>query len=95
MLLLIINPTLSAALSYAAAGRLQVAYATTQTITAGTGRLIAAIPAGSQGASAALQQNFLAWLSSTLANAHDEVVLAYLPITANQDVYGIVNLMEY
>jgi len=95
VLMLILNPTLSASLTYANNSRIQVAPATTQTITAGTGRIIASVPAGQLGASSPLKQNFLAWLGSTLNNTHDEYVVAYMPITANQDVYGIVNIKEF
>lgn len=96
ILSLVQNPTLSAALTYANISRFQVAYATTQTLTAGTGRILAAQPitAGSAGG-VTLSKNFLSFMSSTLANAHDEYVLAYMPITTNQSVYGIVNLKEY
>lgn len=96
ILMMIINPTLSGALTYGAKSRIQTALATNQTITAGTGRVISAVPAASaSGGNASLNKNFLAWLSSTLANAHDEFVLAYMPTTANQSVFGIVNLKEY
>jgi hypothetical protein len=95
ILLMILNPTLSAALTYNNNSRVQVAYATNQTITAGTGRVLAASPASQAGAAVQLSKNFLSWLSSTLANAHDEYVLAYMPITANQTVHGIVDFKEY
>jgi hypothetical protein len=96
ILLVIINPTLSAALTYGNNSKLQVALATNETITAGTGRIIAAVPASaSSGGSKGLSKNFRAWLSSTLANAHDEYVLAYTPTTANQTVFGILSLKEF
>jgi len=96
ILMMIINPTLSGALTYGANSRIQSALATNQTITAGTGRVIAAVAtAASSGGVASLNKNFLAWLSSTLANAHDEFVLAYMPTTANQSVFGITNIKEY
>lgn len=95
ILLLIINPTLSAPLSYTNNSRIQVAYATTQTITAGTGRAIAAAPASAAGAAVSLRNNYLAWLSSGINNTHHEYVLAYMPITINQSVHGIINLKEY
>lgn len=96
ILMIIINPTLSASLTYANNSKIQVALATNQTITAGTGRVIAAVPASaSMGGARALSKNFLAWLSSTLNNTHDEYVLAYMPTTATQSVFGIVQLKEY
>lgn len=95
ILILLQNPTLSAAFTYGNNSMVQVAYATTQTITANTGRVLAALPASGAGAAAALNNNFLAWLSSTLENAHDEYVLAYMPITANQNVHGVLSFKEY
>jgi len=96
ILMVIINPTLSGALTYANNSMIQVAYAAGETITAGTGRTIASTTVSSAGGSSdVLNKNFLAWLSSTLANAHDEYVLAYMPVTANQTVHGIANLKEF
>lgn len=96
ILMIIINPTLSGALTYGNNSMIQVAYAAGETITAGTGRVIAATTISSSGGSSdVLDKNFLAWLSSTLTNAHDEYVLAYLPVTTNQTVYGIVNIEEF
>jgi hypothetical protein len=95
ILMAILNPTLSGALTYGNSSRVQVAEATNQTVTAGTGRLIAAQPVANAANTSLLEKNFLGWLSSTLANAHDEYVLAYMPTTNNQTVNGIINLKEY
>jgi hypothetical protein len=96
VLMVIINPTLSAPLTYANNSMIQVAYGTGETITAGTGRVIATTTVSSAGGSSdILNKNFLAWLSSTLTNTHDEYVLAYMPVTANQTVHGIMNLKEF
>lgn len=96
IIMLIINPTLSASLTYANLSRIQVAYATNQTITAGTGRVICAFPTtSSSGGVNALNKNFLSWLSSTINNTHDEYVLAYMPTSTNQSVFGIANIKEY
>lgn len=95
ILQLYINPTLSGALTYSNYGRFQAASGGGVTVTAGTGRKIAATPASIAGVSDVLTKNYLAWLSSTLNDTHDEYILAYKSITANQDVYGVVNLKEY
>lgn len=96
VLALYINPTLSAPLTYNNNSRIQVALATNQTITAGTGRVIGGVPVTtSGGATSALSQNYLAWLSSTINNTHDEYVLGYMPITSNQSIVGIINLREH
>lgn len=94
--MLLINPTVSAPITYANYSRLQVGTPTNQTITAGTGRVVVAHPTGTaSGSSMTLHDNYLAWLSSTLANAHDEYIIGYMPVTANQSLYPIVNLKEY
>ena len=93
IIMLFINPTLSAPITYANNGKIQEGTATTQTITAGTGRLIAAIPAG--GASQeSLKENFLAFLSQSITGDVDEYVLAYMPTTATQRVHGILTVKE-
>jgi len=96
IMMLIVNPALSGALTYANNSKIQVALATNQTITAGSGRIIASSPISSAaGGATALNKNFLSWLSSTLANTHDEFVFAYMPTTTIQSVFGVVNLKEY
>lgn len=95
VLMLIINPTLSGALTYANNSKLQVAYATNQTITAGTGRVIAATNVGSLGGGKSLSKDFLSWLSMQINDTPDEYVLAYMPTTTNQVLYGTINVEEY
>lgn len=96
ILMLVINPTLSAALTYTANSEVEVAYATNQTITANTGRVIAAVPiANSAGGTDVMRNNFLGWLSSTLDDSRDQYILAYRPTTANQSVNGVINLKEF
>jgi len=96
ILVIYINPTLSAPLSYANDSRVQVAYGTGQTITAGTGRRIYAHPLGAQqGGTGVLAKNYLSWLSSQIDNTHDEYVIGYVPTTTNQDIYPTANIMEY
>lgn len=96
ILMLIVNPTLSGALTYTATSEIEVAYATNQTITANTGRVIAAVPiANSAGGTDLMKNNFLGWLSSTLDNTHDQYVLAYRPTTTNQSVNGVISLKEF
>jgi hypothetical protein len=96
ILLVIINPTLSAPLSYSNLSKFQVAYATNQTVTAGTGRVIAAIPVSQSGGQTdVLKDNFLGWLSILINNTPDEYVIAYMSTTANQSVNAVVNLKLY
>lgn len=96
IMVLIINPTLSAPLTYGNNSKIQVAVATNQTITAGTGRIIAAKPITANGGDTeVMKSNFLGSLSSTLDNTHDEFVLGYIPTTTNQSVNGVINIKEY
>jgi hypothetical protein len=96
ILMVIINPTLSGALTYGTLGRFEVGYATNQTITAGTGRVLGVTGASqSGGGSNVFSKSYLSFLSGTIANVFDEYVLAYMPITANQSVHGMLNIKKY
>jgi len=94
ILMVIRNPTLSAALTYAAYGKIDRAIATTQTVTVGTGDIIAITPAGTT-ASSILEDNYKSWLTQTITNTFDEYVLCYFSTSANQDVRGVAILKEY
>lgn len=96
ILMIIRNPTLSAALTYSAYGKINRAIATTQTITVGTGDIIAITAAGSSGNSNDhLEDNYKAWMTQTITNTFDEYVLCYFSTSSNQDVRGYVILKEY
>lgn len=91
----IVNPTLSAAISYTANSRFEEGTPTTQTITAGTGRIIACGPASNTGALNDLDDNVLSYIGMDLDATSDEIVLAYMPTTANQSVFGSITIKEY
>lgn len=96
ILMVIRNPTLSASLTYAAYGKIDRAIATTQTVTVGTGDIIAIGTAGSSGGlNANLEDNYKSWLTQTLTNTFDEYVLCYFSTSTNQDVRGYAILKEY
>lgn len=96
ILMLIQNPTVSASISYATNSNFEDGTPTTQTITAGTGRVVCALPVGSNGGGTQImKENFLSFLSGTIANVFDEYVLAYMPVTANQTVHGVLTIKEY
>jgi hypothetical protein len=95
ILMLLINPTVSAPLTWANNSRISEGTATTQTVTAGTGRLICAAPINEAGSSDTIRDNFLSVLSQQIDNTMDEFVLAYMPTTTNQSVYGIITIKEY
>lgn len=94
LIMLLLNPTLSAGLTYATSGNVSEGTATNQTVI-NTNHVLAVYPAGSAGVSTPLSSNTLAWLGSTIAGVEDEIVLAYMPLTTNQSVAGMLNLIEY
>ena len=94
MILLLKNPTLSAVLSYSTNGKLESALATNQTVSA-DGYVIAAAPAGLQGSSSVMKENFLSFLGNDIVNVMDQYVLAYRPASSNQSVRGLVNIKEF
>ena len=95
VLLLVRNPTLSAPLTWAASSRIEVGTATTQTLTAGTGRIIAAIPMNTNADGAISPKAALRALGIGIDNTADQYVLAYQPTTSNQNVVGAIALTEY
>lgn len=95
ILMLIVNPTLSAPITYANNSKIQEGTATTQTITAGTGRVVCAVPINVAGSTDIIRENFLSFLSQSIDNTMDEYVLAYMPTTNNQNVNGVLTIKEY
>jgi hypothetical protein len=96
ILMLFVNPTLSAPLVYTNKSKIQQAVATNQTVNPNTGRLIVAVPIGQPGNSTDLvKENFLAFLQSKIDNSLDEYVLAYMPISINQNINGVLMIKEY
>ena len=55
-----------------------------------------AVPIGQPGNSTDLvKENFLAFLQSKIDNSLDEYVLAYMPISINQNINGVLMIKEY
>jgi hypothetical protein len=95
ILMLIVNPTLSAPLTYANNSKIAEGTATNQTITAGTGRVVCAVPINVAGSTDIIRENFLSFLSQSITDTMDEYVLAYMPTTNNQSVNGVLTIKEY
>lgn len=95
VLLLIRAPTLSAPLTWAARSRIEVGTATTQTVTAGTGRILLALPMNSSGDAGSGPSEGLKSLPIDIDNTAPEYILAYAPLTATQTVIGSMALVEY
>jgi len=96
ILMLILNPTVSTPLTYTANSKLLFGVPTAgTTITAGTGRVIHSIPSGIVGAGFGLNDSYLSYIGMSVANVSDEYILAYMPTTTNQSIYGTMTLKEY
>lgn len=96
MLLVVVNPTINgAALTWTNNGRLQEATAAGQTITLGTGRVIAAKAIDVAGDGTGIAESVTAELPVNIDGTCPPIVLAYIPATSNQTVLGTMTLEEY
>ena len=95
-ILVLLDPTIvGAALSYVNNGRFQDATGAGQTITAGTGRIIATRSIDSQGDAKGVATSITAELPVNIDGTCPPIVLAYIPATSNQTVLGTIDLLEY
>lgn len=92
--LLLLNPTLSAPLTYGNLSRIQDgAAAAGQTVTA-LGRVLGRLEVSGSGETAPFPDNYLASLLIDITDTPFEVVLAYQPFTTTQTVFGHITLRE-
>jgi len=95
ILMLLEEPTVAGTLTWAANRRFDVAYGDgSQTVT-DRGRVISAWPVVASGVTDRMTVNTLTWLGITIDRVPEHYVLAYLPLTTNQTVAGVMNLLEY
>lgn len=94
IMLLLLNPTLSAPLVYANVGNLEHATGTGETVT-NVGRVLVAVAVGNEGVSEVLNNDFLTWMGMGINNVSDEYILAFKPLTLNQSRAGIIHMLEY
>jgi hypothetical protein len=94
MLLLLLNPTLSAPLTWSAVSHIEMAVATTQTVT-NVGRVLKAVPLAGSAAAAQAPSAALRILATGIDNTMSELIVAYAPLTANQSVAGAMQVLEY
>lgn len=94
MLLLLRNPTLSAALTWTANSRIETAIATTQTIS-NVGRILKAIPMVNSSTSGPAPAAALRNLGVGIDNTMTELIVAYTPLTTNQNMSGYLQAFEY
>ena len=95
IIMVIINPTLSSPLTYANNSKVSSSIATNQTITQGTGRVITVIPTGETGSNYSLNDTYLSSIAMNIDNVSDEIVLAYMPTSSNQSIFGAIIIKEY
>ena len=93
MLMLLKNPTLSAGLSYSAAGRIDHAYGTGQTVS-DLGTVLTTAPSGLTSQSLD-PDNYLSWMSKDVDGTAAQYMLAFQPATTNQSVRASLEVMEY
>ena len=92
--MMLLNPTLSAPLTYAQAGPVDEATGTGETVT-DTGRVLGLIHVNQAGVSLPFADNQLAWLNISIDDVPDEYVLAYMPLTINQSINGAIQLQVF
>jgi hypothetical protein len=91
--LLLLNPTLSSGLSWAANSKIEEGTATTQTVSA-FGRILQCAEVTGAGTSQLFPNNALSILRMDMLNVADQVILAYQPFTATQTVHGHITIKE-
>lgn len=95
VLLLLINPTLSAPLSYTNNSRIQTGVALSPTTVSNVGRVLKAVPMVSSGVQTQSPNALLRNLAVGIDNTMSELVVAYAPQSANQTVFGSMQVLEY
>lgn len=94
VLLLLINPTLSGALTWTANSRIETAIATNQTVT-NVGRILKAVPFSGSGIAAQAPSAALRVLGCGIDNTMSELIVAFAPLSTNQSVSGSMQAVEY
>ncbi len=94
ILMLLINPTLSAPLTWTANSRIETAVATTQTVT-NVGRIVKAVPVSGGSVQTNAPNAALRTLGVGIDNTMSELILAYAPLTTNQVFSGVMQVLEY
>ena len=95
ILILCEGATVSGTLTWSASYRHEVAIGDgSQTVTA-RGQVIAPLPVVSAGESDRMIANALTWMGMNIDNTAEEYLLVYVPLTTNQNVAGVINLLEY
>lgn len=94
ILLLMLNPTLSAPLNWVANSRIETAIATNQTIT-NTGRILKAIPMAGANVAVQAPSAALRVLGVGIDNTMGQLIVGYTPLTTTQSMSGYIQALEY
>ncbi len=93
--LILLNPTLSAPLTYVTNGRVSDGTSVDGTLVTNVGRILAVIPAGTAGTVSGVNDSILASIPMDINNVSGEIVLAYMPTSSNQSVFGTLTVKIY
>jgi len=95
IVLLLLNPTLSAPFTWAPNGRVDEGDVASGTTITSTNYVIAAFPSYVSGQSNIMKESSITYLTQNLTDGMDAFVLAYRPATSNQSVHGIMNFRVF
>ena len=95
VLMLLLNPTLSAPLTYTNTSRIQAGVALTPTTVTNVGRILKAVPMVQSGVQVQAPSALLRNLAVGIDNTMSELVVAYAPQSSNQTVFGSMQVLEY
>lgn len=95
MLLLLLNPTLSASLTWTANSHIETGIAAAGQTVTNVGRILKAVPFAGSALAAQAPNAGLRILPCGIDNTMGQVIVAYAPLTANQSVAGAIQVLEY
>lgn len=95
VLMLLLNPTLSAPLTYTNTSRIQTGVATTPITVTNVGRILKSVAMVESGLQVESPNALLRNLACGIDNTMSELVVAYAPQSANQTVFGSMQVIEY
>lgn len=95
VLMLLLNPTLSAPLTYTNTSRIQTGVNGSVITVTNPGRILKAVPMVSGGIQVQSPNALLRNLAVGIDNTMSELVVAYAPQSANQTVFGSMQVLEY
>lgn len=95
VLMLLLNPTLSAPLTYTNTSRIQTGVANAPITVTDVGRILKAVAMVASGTQAQAPNALLRNLAVGIDNALSELVVAYAPRSTNQTVFGCMQVLEY